>query len=315
MLASVVIPTFRRPDRLAGLIAALEAQTAPPDCFEVVVVDDCSGDDTAATVARLAERSPLPLRCLSTAANGGPAVARNVGWRSSKAPLLAFVDDDCLPAPGWLAGGITALVGDERLGVVQGRTTAPAGFDPWGHDDWLLWRIVDGPGPFFEGCNIFYRRPALEGAGGFDEDIAWWGEDSALGWTVIDQGWSRGFASEAVAVHEVERRGWWWHVRNGLAERNVVRLAAEHPGYRAEAFWRPWAFRREDAAFVVAALGVATAVRWRPAALVALPYLWWRRPSVRKRSFWRLCLQVPSVDLARTIGHLRGALRHRVMVI
>src|SRR5207247_492527 len=108
--------------------------------------------------------------------------------------------------------------------------------------------------------------------GGFDEGISYYGEDTALGWSVLEAGWRRGFAEDAVAYHDVEERGLRYHVRTGLLERNVVALAKRFPGYRRDAFWRPWAHRPEDAAFAMAVAGLALA-RWhRPALLLVLPY-------------------------------------------
>jgi glycosyltransferase involved in cell wall biosynthesis len=312
---SVVIPTYRRPRGLKDIIDALAAQTLAADRFEVLVVDDCSGDETERVLKSLMDEAPFRLRSLRTPANGGPAVARNIGWQAAAAPLLAFIDDDCLPEPGWLHAGLVALQDNPRLGVLQGCTRAPSSVDIARLQGWYLWRVILQAGPFFEGCNIFYRREALAPVLGFDEEIGWWGEDTALGWKVVEAGWERGFAEDAVAVHDVEVRGWWWYLKNGYREGNVVRLAAEHPGYRAEAFWRPWAFRKEDAAFLWAVAGLLLAIRWRPAALVALPYLWWRRPSVRRPGFVRMCCQVVPVDAARAVGQLSGAVRHRILVV
>src|SRR6266511_1286305 len=178
---TIVVPTYRRPHRLSRLVEALEAETLPPERFEVVIVDNASPDDTFARLTALAAASPLRLRNL-TESKRGPAPARNAGWRTSMAPVVAFVDDDCVPEPGWLAGGLAAVNRDDRIGVVQGCTRKPDGA-PLG--DWTLWRQVTGPSPFFEACNIFYRRAALEQAGGFDEAIGNYGEDTALGWSVL----------------------------------------------------------------------------------------------------------------------------------
>lgn len=311
---SVVVPTYRRPDRLSRLLDALAAQTLAAERFEVIVVDDCSGDATAAVLSHRARTGLVRVRALTTASNGGPAMARNAGWRAALAPLVAFVDDDCVPVPGWLAAGLAAF-DDPGVGVVQGRTAVPEGVDVTDLPTWCIWRDIDRAGPFFEACNIFYRREALAAAGGFDEAIGWWGEDTTAGWAVVEAGWAGGFAAGAVAVHDVERRGAWWMIRNGLHERNVVLLAARHPGYRRDAFWRPWASRRRDAAFVLAALGALTATRWRWAALVALPYLWSARPPLQQPGFVRTGLETVAVDAARTAGHLYGALRHRILVI
>jgi GT2 family glycosyltransferase len=299
---------------LAPLLARLRAQTLDPSRFEVVVVDDCSDVEVAAEVATLGQ-FPFRLRVLRSPSNGGPARARNLGWRSVAAPVLGFLDDDSLPAPGWLAAGLESMDAQPRLGVLQGRTTTPPGFDLRGREDWWVWRVVEQPEPEFMACNIFYRRAAFETTGGFDEEIGWWGEDTAAGWRVLDAGWERGFSADAVAEHPVERRGWGFFVRNGLRERNMVRLGVTHPGYRAEKYWRPWAYRREDAIFTLALASVVASVWFLPSVVLVLPYMWQRRPSVRHLSFFRLCLQIPVVDAARLLGHLRGSIENRTFVL
>jgi glycosyltransferase involved in cell wall biosynthesis len=315
-LASVVIPTFRRPRRLADCLAALGDQTLDAGRFEVIVVDDCSGDDTSAVVAAIARTTPFALRLITrTGVNRGPAVARNLGWRAATGDVVAFVDDDCRPGPGWLEAGLGSFEA-AAVGVVQGRTRAPDGVDVWGLTDWYAWQVIDGPTPHFEACNIFYRRRALVDTGGFDEQIRWpWGEDTELGWKVLAAGWDRAFAADAVVTHPVERRGMRWYVRTGLRDTTVVQVAVRYPEFRRAAYWRRWAYRREDAALVTAAGGIIAALWWRPAVLVALPYLWWRRPSVRRAHFWRLCVQTPVVDAARVAGQIRGAVRYRTFVI
>jgi hypothetical protein len=113
----------------------------------------------------------------------------------------------------------------------------------------------------------------------------------------------------------VEQRGWRFFVRNGWRESNMVSLAVTHPGYRAETYWRPWAYRPDGPELLAALVGLSLARRHRIAVLLALPYLWRRRPSVRHLSFFRLCLQVPVVDAARVAGHLRGSIENRTFVL
>jgi len=98
-------------------------------------------------------------------------------------------------------------------------------------------------------------------------------------------------------------------------EANFVRMGTEFPGFRREAFWRPWAFRREDPALLAALLGVAIGLRFRPALVLAIPYLVLRRPSPRRLSFFRLCLQIPILDAARVLGHIRGSLEYGTLVL
>jgi GT2 family glycosyltransferase len=311
----VVVPTYQRENRIPDLLRELAKQTLRSDEFEVIIVDDCSREDIVGLVEDLAADLPYDVRAIRTPKNGGPAAARNLGWKDARGELVAFLDDDCTPDPGWLEAGQSVLESDPKLGVVQGRTRAPEGVDVTQLPDWSLWRVIEGSSPFFEGCNLFFRRSALEATGGFDEEIGFHGEDTAAGWRVLDAGWDRAFAANAIVTHEVQPRGWRWHMRNGLAEQNVVFAAAKHPGFRREGFWRPWAFRREDAAFVLALLGVALGMRFRPALVLAVPYMWWRLPPMGHANFLRLCLEIPAVDAARMIGHLRGAVTHRVFVI
>jgi glycosyltransferase involved in cell wall biosynthesis len=325
---SVVIPTFNRSRGCEMLLRGLAAQSLAPERFEVVVVDDCSSDDTVGALRRLVGEMPYRLQVLQTRANRGPAQARNVGWRAAIAPVVAFMDDDCLPEADWLAAGLAFMSAHPTVGVAQGRTRAPDGVDVSRLQGWYVWRVIDGPTPYFDACNIFFRRPALDATGGFDEEIAWWsdpaapgavpvawGEDSAAGWAVVEAGWDRDFVPDAVVVHEVELRGWWWHVKRGYLDRIIVGLAVEHPGYRREAFWKPWAYRREDAAFLAAVTGMVVATKWRPAAIAAVPYLWWRRPSIRKPRFLRMCVQNVVVDAARAAGQLSGAVKYRTFVL
>jgi GT2 family glycosyltransferase len=312
---AVVIPTYRRSGNLPLLFKDLAAQTLAPERFEVVVVDDCSGDDTPALVEEWATQVPYQLRVLSTPNNRGPATARNLGWAATSAPVVAFLDDDCTPSAGWLEAGLAAFSVEPVPGVVQGATQLPAGASTHGLIDWWVWREVSAPTAYFEGDNLFFRRDVLERTGGFDEDIRHYGEDCAAGWRALEAGYGQGFSADAIVVHPLERRGFAWFVRNGYLEHRIVWCAARHPGFRREAFWRAWAYRKEDPALVAAVVGVALATRFRPALLLALPYVWMQRPSARHLNFFRLCLQIPLVDTARVAGHLRGSLRHRVFVL
>src|SRR3954451_19061576 len=101
---SVVVATHNRATRLRALLDALASQTLPAEKFEVVVVDDGSRDDTPAVLARAAaaiDGGPRTV-VLTQPVAGGPAAARNRGWRAASAPLVAFTDDDCRPTATWL---------------------------------------------------------------------------------------------------------------------------------------------------------------------------------------------------------------------
>jgi GT2 family glycosyltransferase len=308
----VVCSTYRRADRLPRLVAALEAQTFPRHRFEVRIVDNGSHDDTAEVLAGLAARSPLELVPLALDVNDGPAAARNLGWRTTTAPLVAFTDDDCVPEPGWLAAAVAAMGASPEVGVAQGPVTR--GQDvPLG--PWTLFREHRGPTPYFEACNVVYRRAALEETGGFPEDVGWYGEDAEAGWRVVDAGWRRAFVEGAVVAHDVEERPFTWHLRNTYLERNLVGLATRHPGFAAEAFWRPWAYQRESAAMSLALIGLAGGLVRRPLLALALPWLWLRWPRRGYRSLPLLGPQRAALDVVKVAGHVVGSVRHRTVVL
>jgi glycosyltransferase involved in cell wall biosynthesis len=96
---SVVIPTFNRLEALAEVLQALEFQQGAPP-FEVVVVDDGSSDGTSSWLR--SRTFQLPLRIL-TQENRGPAAARNTGVAVAQGQWVAFLGDDTVPSPGWLA--------------------------------------------------------------------------------------------------------------------------------------------------------------------------------------------------------------------
>jgi GT2 family glycosyltransferase len=97
---SVIIPTYSRPAQLRRCLAALAQLHYPRDCFEVVVVDDGSEMSLETTVSPF--HQPLNVTLLKQT-NAGPAAARNTGAQSANGDFLAFTDDDCIPAPDWMA--------------------------------------------------------------------------------------------------------------------------------------------------------------------------------------------------------------------
>lgn len=106
--ASVIVPTFNRPEALRTCLEAILQQRYPAGRVEVLVVDDGGDAPLDALVSSLREQarqqtlSGVPIR-LVRQPNAGPAAARNYGAHLARGALLAFTDDDCRPAPMWLA--------------------------------------------------------------------------------------------------------------------------------------------------------------------------------------------------------------------
>jgi glycosyltransferase involved in cell wall biosynthesis len=97
---SVVIPVYRQPRCLDMTLGSLATQTPSPGEFEVIVVDDGSGDDTAAVVGK--HKASLPVRLIQHSVNRGRAAARNSGAAVAEADRLLLLDADSYADPGLL---------------------------------------------------------------------------------------------------------------------------------------------------------------------------------------------------------------------
>ncbi|MEX2195986.1 MAG: glycosyltransferase family 2 protein [Thermoleophilaceae bacterium] len=237
---SVVAATHNREARLAMLLDSLREQTLDRREFEVIIVDDASGDGTRELLARELERGDLDLRVLHLEANRGPGFARNQGWAMARGSLIAFTDDDCVAMPDWLQAG---LVEHEREpgAIVQGRT------DPLPSELHLMGPFsrtleIHTLGPFFQTCNVFYPRSLLEDLGGFDGGSFSGpaGEDTDLAWRGIQRGAGTRFAGDAVIHHAVVRLGPIGYLRGASRWSESVQLFRRHPGLRRVHLHKRW---------------------------------------------------------------------------
>lgn len=104
---AIIIPHYNDADRLARCLRALAPQLAALPGIETLVVDNASPTDPAPLVAGIADAAGVQIACLRETARGA-AAARNRGVHDSTAPLIAFLDCDCVPAPDWLARCVAA---------------------------------------------------------------------------------------------------------------------------------------------------------------------------------------------------------------
>ncbi|MDZ7637296.1 MAG: glycosyltransferase [Bryobacterales bacterium] len=97
---SVLVATYNRPQSLERLLAALAEQSLLREEFEVVVVDDGSPQPVEPIARRFADRLQLTLHRQE---NGGPSAARNAALALGRGRFAVAIDDDCEPAPDFLA--------------------------------------------------------------------------------------------------------------------------------------------------------------------------------------------------------------------
>ena len=92
-LVSVIMPAYNCGNFIAQAIQSVINQSIPD--WELLVVDDCSTDDTVEVVRRLAAQDAR-VRFASLSQNGGPAEARNMAMRRASGRYVAFLDSDDL---------------------------------------------------------------------------------------------------------------------------------------------------------------------------------------------------------------------------
>ncbi|OAI40209.1 hypothetical protein AYO38_06220 [bacterium SCGC AG-212-C10] len=175
----VIVATYNRHDGLLRTIRSLLRQSV--DGFGIVIVDDCSEPPVQQALPADLQLNPR-IRVLRTGVNSGPAVARNLGVFSSKAQLVAFIDDDVVAGETWLEALLRRYAAGSPQSVVIGPLLAPA---DWRPTPWNRWeaatleheyrRMAAGEyaptwRQFFTG-NALVRKADFVTAGGFDPEF------------------------------------------------------------------------------------------------------------------------------------------------
>jgi len=202
-LFSVVVPTYQRAVLLERLLESIARQTTRD--FEVLVIDDASGDEYR--YERVIERfsGEYPLRYLRNDTNRGAQYSRNRGVSASNGELIAFVDDD----DEWLPRKL------EREAAVFGGAAPSVGLvyswaDAVAEDGAVVHRyraVVRGNAlrEILEACfipspTVVVRRVVLEKVGIFDESL-----ESCQDWDmwtrVVVAGFDIEVAEEVLALH------------------------------------------------------------------------------------------------------------------
>lgn len=262
---SVVIPTLGRPiliQTLRSLLATKSARTIeilvvgiiPDPAVEmelrqilarnVEAVSSPSGicdtaDDTACDSEALRRRKVVPpgqeaavggcrIRHLPVSfERGDSSEKKNVGWRESKADIIAFIDDDVVVAPDW-PERILESFADLNVGLVSGPSLVPDDLPRMARlagvtlaskaTGYVSERYVKGhPEPRevkwsrLIGCNMAYRRNVIEEVGGFDP-LFWPGEEMIAAFHATQQGHKLMFHPQAYLYH-YPRASFWGYVK------------------------------------------------------------------------------------------------------
>lgn len=221
MRFSIVIPTYQRKDLLVLCLNGLEhyflsgALDHLGHQVDVVVTDDAHD----ASVQRLlGTRYPWCQYLLGP--QRGPAANRNHGACLSTGDWIVFIDDDCLPQPGWIEAYATLA---NQFDLLEGQTSATG----------VRTRVdeecpVNEIGGLLWSCNFAIRRDAFLALSGFNEGFpAPAMEDVEFNLRVNNAGYSRTFVSDALVLHP-------WRLRKGRSfveahSKSVAKFVFLHP--------------------------------------------------------------------------------------
>jgi glycosyltransferase involved in cell wall biosynthesis len=232
MRATIQLCTYNRAALLERVLDACFEQTAPPDTYEVVLVNDGSTDRTPEVIEGARSRADCRFEVVNQV-NSGLAKGRNAGIACASGERIIFIDDDVLPLPNFVEEHLRS---HERtpFAVVRGGAINVENFDdlPPPH-----WNIKHYSGNFFWTTNVSVPLATIRAIGGFNESFSEYGwEDIDVGLRLRFGGVRGVFNPKALAYHYKPRP------RSGNVEkmvaqaraqaRTAVQLAKIHPHWR-----------------------------------------------------------------------------------
>lgn len=176
---SVVVCTRNRSQQLTVCLSALQRQSYPAARFRIIVVDNASDDTTRATVEDAARQTAAPGIAYLLEGRVGVSHARNTGIHNATGKIIAFVDDDAVPEPQWLAGLMAAHAQFPSAGAVGGAVlpmwgaTMPSWFSKEMEPVVSIYNPLDTVGAVSQdqyprGGNCSFLREVLMRVGGFE---------------------------------------------------------------------------------------------------------------------------------------------------
>lgn len=318
---SIVIPNWNgiRLQLLPTCLNALRAQTYRD--FEIIVVDDCSTDESREFLAR-----EFPsVRVIVNDKNRGFAPSVNAGIRAARGESVVLLNNDTEADPHWLAEIARAFAENPRAGMVACKLRL---FDQRErlHSAGDFYRVDGIPGnrgvwerdagQYDDARGVFgacggaaaYRKTMLAEIGGFDEALGSYCEDVDLNWRARLAGYPVAYAPRAIVYHKISATGG-GALASFFVGRNVIWvLAKNYPRGLWQKYWR--AILRAQLRITFDALkswrGAAARARVRGqlAGILGLPrWLARRREVIRRASAAEIeALLIPANGQPSAVG-------------
>jgi GT2 family glycosyltransferase len=224
----VLLTTGGRPLELERALASLSVAVPAP---ELLVVSNGAG----------APSVPDSVRVVESGSNLGVPGGRDLGVRSSTAPIIGFLDDDAEFRGGDIARILQEFDHDPALGAVALRLVDEDGRTDRRHIPRAGAGGADSSSEvaYFLGGACAIRRRAYEAVGGYFTDLFYGHEEIELSWRLIDAGWKIRYLADVEVFHprtEISRHADGWRLtgrnRVWIARRTLPwPIAAVHVGF------------------------------------------------------------------------------------
>lgn len=195
---SVLIPAYNEEKYILSALDALVNQRYPN--LEIIVADNASTDSTSFLVKKFIQDLGKAIQVrLIHEKKQGTNYARECARQAASGDIIAQLDADCIPPPGWIAQGVSALCNNKNIVAVTG---------PYDYYDAtffvrtstlitqkIIYPLVNSfvqlssHAALLIGGNAFIHAPILERAGGYNTAFTFYGDDAELGKRLSRQGY------------------------------------------------------------------------------------------------------------------------------
>lgn len=213
-VVSVVLVNFRGADDTIEAIRYLGELSWPREFIEIVVVENASGDNSAERIRAAAPHVKL----VESRTNEGFAGGCNLGVAASTGEVIALLNNDARPDPGWVRAAMAVFAESDDVGAVASKvldwdgelvdyigsamTWYGMGYKPFTAERPPRVPETRADVLFGTGSAMFVRRSVWDAVDGFDERYFMFFEDVDLGWRINLAGWRYVYEPASLAFHK-----------------------------------------------------------------------------------------------------------------
>jgi len=315
---SVIVPVYNGAATIEPCLDALAQQSSSPECYEIIVVDDGSTDNTSQVVTQWGKRHPQ-IRCQQLRqSNTGPAAARNRGAQVAQGSLLLFTDADCRPCTTWIETFAQVFAADATISAAMGtyagdQQTPAASFAQLEFEERYVGMQARATIDLVATYSAAFRRDVFLKEEGFDPSFPKANnEDVEFSYRLSQRGYRMVFVPAAAVAHR-HAPTWWGYARTKFGRaywRTVV--YKRYPAKAIKDSYTPQTLKLQIVLAPLCLLGLLWALSQRtfmglllciPFLLTTLPmirFVYERRPNLAVWAPWGLWIR--SIVFALGVG-------------